>query len=1432
MDNVKKPFHETVAEKLIEQLQAGTAPWQKPWRVGDPGTLLPMNPITGKRYKGINAIQLMSQGYADQRWMTYKQAVAADAQVRKGEHGTQIQYWKFSEEQTKVDAAGKPVLDAAGESVKLSIELERPKVFFATVFNAAQIDGLEPLLPRRPQEWTAQERAEQILQASGAAIHFSEQDRAFYRSASDSIHLPEKSQFITADAFYATALHELGHWTGHETRLARDLAHPFGSEGYAKEELRAEIASMILGDELGIGHDPGQHAAYVGSWIKALRDDPLEVFRAAADAEKIQAFVLGLALERVQVQPVQLEASMKPEDDGRTANIRRSVQRDNANDPLSAILRLVVDNGGDRAGREEATGKDAPSAFRHELERLSELSGLQATVCTLRQPSRTQSSTHPLAAVFAGDEPVILCSGTDEPAARELARALSESAFVEDMFAAVGRRGRLRTGAITPREVAWKGDESVVSFKVFTHAEAVVLADPALALSTMLCITTETARIFDPASRDLDDGKRLVSLAAADRHDAQWRDPQWREVMEGLRYLALNRLESEAKTLDSLARGTLARDMAAAERDQLVGVWGALNSMTPHDLQNEFWRRHPLPADSASHAEIVEAALDLLEQMFADADVARSRLQFILAPTDIQNEKQRAFFDITRQTFGVHLPPDWDGSVTVTAGDSDGATPAFWRVLARRPDGKTHWVANCDSNEAADVLALRLEAVAAHSDPDADEGAVKLARVYERSISRDPKSTVEEISAARELRVEAEQLAADVRIAAARLDLAQGHTRSRLGDSDSFDQLARTSLGFSLPHDWNGRVLVQRVMSGTVDGKQLATSVAAGGSEPESWSVHAERVDGMPEWLADLPTQRQAEKLGSRLLKIDALSTIDEYEKAVKVALINERHVRQNAHSTNEDISLAKEARKDAEFAVMYNDADLQRRVDLERERLAAAPSVSIGQPDANAIGALVKVLLKVPYKQKEEAKALGAKWDRREQSWYVPVGVDPAPLVQWAHAAPQGNLGTAEKPAPGEGVARALSAAQERVYLAVPYGERGLARSAGAKWDKTAKSWYAGAVADMAKLERWNPENVHAQQGPAMTPQEEFADALRVLGCVVSGEHPMLDGQTHRISVQGEKHSEKAGSGFYVGHLDGHPAGYIKNNKTGIEMTWKAKGYTLDPEQKAKFAAEAAHRRQAREAEQSRLQEFAIKRLEQQLLQLVQIQQPTPYLEAKGIKAHAGALTDKEGRKTYVPAFDADGKLWSIQYIQEDGTKRFAKNTRMEGCFHAIGGIDKLKDAPALVIGEGYATAASLAQTLGFATVAAFNSGNLPHVAQALHEKYPDKVIIIAGDDDRHLEAALGANPGRVKAGEAAAAVGGTLLLPIFAPGEISDQPREFTDFNDLATKSKLGPDGVDRQVLPIVNAAIERHRLQTVLPQREERLLQDATRKGVKIS
>ncbi len=305
-------YVDQVAGAIIKQLQEGTAPWQKPWKPGE--RFMPYNPTTGNEYRGANALWLMSQseskGFGDARWMTYRQAQEQDAQVTKGQKGTAIQYWKWQGLEPVKDANGKPVLDQEGEPVKRVVRYERPRVWSAVVFNAQQIDGLPPA-PDRPAmpEWQRHEKAEAIMANSGVPVLHAPGDRAFYRLSEDKITLPERGQFASADRYYATALHEMGHATGHPSRLDRDMAHPFGSEGYAREELRAEIGSMMLGEQLGIGHDPSQHVAYVGSWIKALQQDPREVFRAAADAEKITKMVWSFELVREQEAPDQVASA-------------------------------------------------------------------------------------------------------------------------------------------------------------------------------------------------------------------------------------------------------------------------------------------------------------------------------------------------------------------------------------------------------------------------------------------------------------------------------------------------------------------------------------------------------------------------------------------------------------------------------------------------------------------------------------------------------------------------------------------------------------------------------------------------------------------------------------------------------------------------------------------------------------------------------------------------------------------------------------------------------------------------------------------------------------------------------------------------------------------------------------------------------------------
>ncbi len=294
----KRDFRQEATDAIIRMLEEGVAPWQKPWQSGAIAT--PFNPTTEKPYRGGNAVYLMAvaarRGYDDPRWMSYKQAQQRGWQVRRGETGTQIEYWEFPPaSREREQRSSQPDSEQGDKAAPRMIH----RIY--TVFNAKQIDGIPPYAPKHRAEFEVVRAAESILDNSGARILHDQNDRAFYNRAADSIHLPPKSAFSSAPDYYGTALHELAHWTGHPSRLNRPTlneSYRFGDLNYAQEELRAELTSLFLAAERGIPHNPASHAAYVGSWLQALRNDKNEIFRAAKDAHRATDFLLALELEQ------------------------------------------------------------------------------------------------------------------------------------------------------------------------------------------------------------------------------------------------------------------------------------------------------------------------------------------------------------------------------------------------------------------------------------------------------------------------------------------------------------------------------------------------------------------------------------------------------------------------------------------------------------------------------------------------------------------------------------------------------------------------------------------------------------------------------------------------------------------------------------------------------------------------------------------------------------------------------------------------------------------------------------------------------------------------------------------------------------------------------------------------------------------------------
>ncbi len=285
MQNIKDTY-QRITDSIIEQLEAGTKPWIRPWRGNSRGSLVPRR-ATGEAYRGINVVMLWLaselSGYEENTWITYRQAQDLGGQVRKGEKGSLVvKYGTFTPNEREDDD-----------------ERAIPYLKGYTVFNAEQIENLPELFYRPAEELPATpvphlETVETFVRNSGAAITYGG-TKACYRPAVDDILMPDRVRFVSEVHLYSTLLHEMSHWSGAKHRLDRDLSGRFGSESYAIEELVAELSASFLCADLGVAHDPRDNTAtYLESWIKVLKNDKRAIVTAAAKAQSAADYLHGL----------------------------------------------------------------------------------------------------------------------------------------------------------------------------------------------------------------------------------------------------------------------------------------------------------------------------------------------------------------------------------------------------------------------------------------------------------------------------------------------------------------------------------------------------------------------------------------------------------------------------------------------------------------------------------------------------------------------------------------------------------------------------------------------------------------------------------------------------------------------------------------------------------------------------------------------------------------------------------------------------------------------------------------------------------------------------------------------------------------------------------------------------------------------------------
>ena len=308
-------LYDEVTRRIIAELEAGRFPWVQPWGNAASAGLapgLPRNALTGRAYSGINILILwgavIARGFPSQGWLTFRQALQAGGNVRKGERGTCVVYAdrfipKDDRGQGAIRGTAPPDLDKAGlrRSTAGPNGSDPPEAARAipflkrfTVFNVAQCEGLRPGLAPEPvplPECEIVPLAEEVIEASGVAFRVGGMD-AFYVPAADYVQVPPQPAFFDQVNYYRTALHELTHATGHRTRLDRNLTGAFGSRDYAREELVAEMGAAFLCAALGIVPTV-RHADYLAGWLDVLRADDRAIFRAASQASKAADWLLA-----------------------------------------------------------------------------------------------------------------------------------------------------------------------------------------------------------------------------------------------------------------------------------------------------------------------------------------------------------------------------------------------------------------------------------------------------------------------------------------------------------------------------------------------------------------------------------------------------------------------------------------------------------------------------------------------------------------------------------------------------------------------------------------------------------------------------------------------------------------------------------------------------------------------------------------------------------------------------------------------------------------------------------------------------------------------------------------------------------------------------------------------------------------------------------
>jgi antirestriction protein ArdC/phage/plasmid primase-like uncharacterized protein len=1355
---------EELAQQLIRMVESGKAPWQKGY-VG--GFSEPTSFLTDKPYQNSNALRLLftgiERGYEDNRWITKNQIEKEGGSITDYRKGVPILYYSDSKTVREKD-------EETGEVTKKKVKLSRPVLKSSVVFNIQDVEGLPEKQRQSPEQlgWKQADILQELKELTGIDVKLS--DKPFYVPSSDQIAMPAAEAYTNEKIYAETLIHETIHWTGHTKRLDRlDENAAFGSKAYAREELVAEIGTLLTAQKAGVEIEHDNSKSYIQNWWKPLKEEleknPKLILDIAKDAYCARDYILdGKELDRLHAASVShhIELTDQELESGRV-NFEVPFSEKNAAKALARSLE--IDLKWDRKGKtwfaKLDDGQNIGDLAKYRITDEAQ-QGLETQRLNLKIPFAQKDNAKATAKElglklqwdkkgktwFINIEPGSDIGDLAKYAPKEYAKPMTT----------LGQQDK------APPSDSEKGADPVVKHIIHLHRQQ---SDGTRELAEKYGIDIQIQR---------DECHFKATVAEAEDFEYALFQHGYSKSSPANKVLLANGFENIL--LEQ-------KEIAEASEYNVEGTRHSLHKSDAIDKLNVLAR-----FDRRSHVEMLGLLTDehranqSIDTGFYN-ELRHEAHQLDLLSIKIQKGHDTAYDHrlfaelvdaITEVNASTFEEQCWQMAFSLSPEIHD---PFIEKVhVAHQKLQNSKEAARLDSLEAQ--LIANLKKNHAHIDEHnfPDELVDNFVQTVARFTELNTESNLDPVSVAKvvfEDRAGKEGILSRVYYNNSHLPKEQDVAIQRINAADHAKAITE-----------GNHTLITLLNPVTVEATQVSINTFIDYNKDVTY---LEMVD----LVSNNITHIEKEDFKQALLDAE-ITRAEELFKPMNAPESEFDEVKFNFQIPYTRKDEAKELAKKFELQLRWDSKEknwyayaMKEKGQKFQEELTKLLAPSAPKKDSSSD----RVSLNIPFHIKDEAKQIAKnlgfspRWNGKQ--WTAKISEETAKefkkaLVE-ALDAKEENGSVAE---PSTGQQKLVENDEsQKIYLHIPYEEKDQAKAEAKKlkmplkYDAETRTWFTYKDKIQPFFEKFIPDEnsvSHASNGA----DDSLFSALTNIGVASAPSEIKLDGKFHRLKDVNDKRGES--SIAYRGYDNGVPNATIINHKTGERVKWVGKSPELSREERDTLSVINKNREEEFRAKSLKERDETAKLVRTELESSPPADSNHQYLVKKGIGSHS-FKKDSQGN-LIVPLTNVKGEIRNVQRINKDGQKWYAKGGEKQGNFHAI---SKPENGKPILIAEGVATAATLNEVLKIPALAALDAGNLSEVAKSLSEVYPDSPLIIAGDND-HQKPYLDPpkeNVGYNKAKAAAKEVGADFLAPhIEDPANASDSDMRITDFNDLVTE------------------------------------------------